>query len=95
MNDERIMTLHPQGKKGVNILKTKYEQIRETMLAIIDANGDIPFQELTEQLQQQLSGRFDGKIIWYSVTVKQDLEARGIIEQLPNVSPQRLRRAST
>ncbi len=27
MNEEKIMTLHPQGKKGVNILKQRYEPI--------------------------------------------------------------------
>ena len=28
-NQERIMTLHPQEKKGVNILKTKYDVIKD------------------------------------------------------------------
>jgi len=25
MEEERILTLHPQGKKGVNILRRRYE----------------------------------------------------------------------
>jgi hypothetical protein len=29
--EEKILTLHPQGKKGVNILKRRYNQIKEAI----------------------------------------------------------------
>ena len=28
MEEEKILTLHPQGKKGVNILKRRYDVIK-------------------------------------------------------------------
>jgi hypothetical protein len=29
MKEEKIMTRHPQGKKGVNILKRRYDTIKD------------------------------------------------------------------
>lgn len=82
---DKILTQHPEGKRGVNIDRTKYDQVRS---AILDAT----FQELNEAVGRHLEGRFDGSIGWYFTTVKLDLEARGEIERLPGSSPQRIRR---
>ena len=49
---------------------------------------------LTASIGQQLDGNFDGSIGWYVTTVKLDLEARGVIERVPNVTPQQLRLVS-
>jgi hypothetical protein len=49
------------------------------------------FKELTEEVRGSLEGSFDGSISWYFTTVKLDLEARGVIERIPNKAPQRLR----
>lgn len=90
---ERIMTLHPEGKQGVNIEKDKYEGIKAAILKSIQARGTIPFQELPDAVEANLDGPFDGSIGWYTTTVKLDLEARGVIERLPGRSPQELRMA--
>ncbi len=90
-NEERILTLHPQGKKGVNILKSKYDLIAEYLLAKIKAEGPITFESLGDQAVEDLSDRFEGKVLWYVVTVKLDLEARKIIERVPKTSPHQLR----
>jgi hypothetical protein len=39
----------------------------------------------------ELSDTFDGKVVWYILTVKLDLEARGIIERIPKINPHKLR----
>lgn len=93
--DERILTMHPSGKKGVNILKTKYDQIAELMLHLIKKEGDISYEDLNDRMVDQLTGNFDGSIPWYVVTVKLDLEARAMIERIPKTSPHRLRLKST
>jgi hypothetical protein len=92
--EERIMTLHPQGKAGVNIGRQRYDLIREAILDSIQAHGEITFKELTEDVRRKLEGRFDGAVSWYVTTVKLDLEARGLIERIPNRTPQRLRLVS-
>ena len=89
--DDKIMTLHPLGKTGVNISKAKYEQIREAILASIREHGEISFSDLAADVTRRLEGNFDGSITWYVTTVKLDLEARGEIERIAGKSPQMLR----
>ncbi len=85
------MTVHPQGKKGVNILKSKYDQIAQFILDTIEKEGAITYQEVSDRAETQLGPTFDGKVVWYVVSVKLDLEARGIIERIPKTSPHQLR----
>ena len=87
---DKMMTLHPEGKAGVNIDKAKYDAVRGAILAAIGDQGELAFGDLPDAVGQQLTD-FDGSIGWYTTTVKLDLEARGEIERLPGVSPQRLR----
>lgn len=89
--EEKIMTLHPKGKKGVNILKRCYEVIKEFIIENIKKHGEITYEHLDNLEIKQLYDSFDGKVIWYVVTVKLDLEARGIIARIPKTNPQKLR----
>ncbi len=95
MSEERILTQHPQGKDGVNILKSKYDVISQFILKTIEEHKEISFDELTDLADETLSSSFDGKVIWYMVTVKLDLEARGLIERVPKTSPHKLRLVNT
>lgn len=91
MEDQKIMTLHPDPtKKGVNISLKKYEMMRDTILGIISQRGTITFTDLTAEAQKELEGVFDGNVPWYVVSVKQDLEARKIIRRVNARSPQQL-----
>ena len=89
--EEKILTLHPQGKKGVNILKRRYDMIRAFILETLKEHKQISFEELSDLAVEKLSRNFDGKVLWYIVSVKLDLEARGIIERVPKTSPHQLR----
>jgi hypothetical protein len=93
LTEDRIVTLHPEGKQGVNVSRQKYELVRATILNTIYAAGEITFLQLFNDVIQQLTGDFDGSIGWYITTVKLDLEARGLIERNTTTSPQRLRLA--
>ena len=88
---EKIQTLHPQGKKGVNIAREKYDFIKDFILRTMKSQDEISYQDLNEAAKEQLTETFDGSVPWYVVTVKLDLEARGIIERVPKSSPHRLR----
>ncbi|MEL7002252.1 MAG: hypothetical protein AAFN93_05895 [Bacteroidota bacterium] len=89
--EEKILTLHPQGKRGVNIKKEKYDQIREYILSVLNERKDITFNLLSDKAVEELSDTFDGKVLWYLVTVKLDLEARGEIERITEVGGHKLR----
>lgn len=91
MTEEKIMTLHPKGKKGVNILKRRYDIIKDFIVKTVQEHKEISFEELTDLAVDKLTETFDGKVIWYIVTVKLDLEARDIIERIPKNSPHKIR----
>jgi len=80
--EERILTLHPRGKRGVNISKAKYEMIKEAILEGL-RKGGLTHHELTHAVERKLKGKFEGSIPWYMEGTKLDLEARGIIERAP------------
>lgn len=90
MSNEKIMTLHPQGRAGANLSKAKYEAVRTAILQVIGERGEIEFRDLDGAVSAHL-GHFDGAIGWYTTNVKLDLEARGLIERIPGSVPQRLR----
>jgi hypothetical protein len=92
---ERVLTLHPEGKNGVNVDKQKYPVVREAILESLRSAGEMTFKALTEDVRRELEGTFDGSISWYVTTVKLDLEARGEIERVPGKKPQHLRLTGT
>ncbi len=91
MTEEKILTLHPQGKKGVNILKRRYDHIKDFILQKLEETDEMTFDQMSDLAEEELTGTFDGKVLWYLVTVKLDLEARKSIERVPKTSPHKLR----
>jgi len=85
---EKILTKHPDGKAGVNIEKKKYEQMKTTIINILDKKKQMTFNGLMREVEKKLEGKFNGSIGWYYTTVKLDLEARKIISRIPGTSPQ-------
>lgn len=94
MEKDKFQTLHPGGKKGVNLSLDKYIQIKKFIIDTLSANSEITFEDLAEHAVLILKDKFDGSVLWYITTVKLDLEARGIIERVPKTSPHKLKLAS-
>lgn len=94
--EERILTLHPEGKNGVNIEKAKYDAVRDALLNAIPADDDgVALKSLSATVRPHLSEELfpaSKSVTWYVMAVKQDLEARGLIEQVAGRRPQHLRR---
>ena len=92
---ERIMTLHPAGKSGVNIEKARYETMRRALLKVIPRRAEgVAFRDLPQLVRPHLDHEVfgDASTTWYVTTIKLDLEARGLVEQVPAKRPQHLRR---
>ena len=70
------MTLHPGGKKGVNIEVSKYDRVRSAILDSLDVPKR--FDLFFEDVKARLDG-FEGSLAWYVETVKLDLEARSLV----------------
>jgi len=91
--EEKILTLHPEGKQGVNISKDKYDTIRKAILSILEEQEETLFKDLPAAVDRKLEASFDSSTTWYVTTVKLDQEARGLIVRIPKSNPQRLRLA--
>lgn len=87
------------GSGGTRIKKSTYELFRRLLLEAIPADDDgIAYRELPRLIEPRVPRELlktRGSCSWYVTSVKLDLEARGEIERLPGVRPQRLRRLST
>ena len=83
---EKILTLHPQGKKGVHIDRSKYDVMRETILGLLKGKP-LTHVELTKAVEGTLKGRFEGSVPWYMEATKLDLEARRAIERVEGKGP--------
>lgn len=90
---EKIRTLHPDKKQGVNISKEKYEIIREAILCVLKTQKEITFMNLSRAVEKEVHGKFDGSVTWYVTTVKLDMEARGEIKRVPSSRPQLVKMA--
>ena len=85
---DKIRTLHPEKKQGVNISKEKYDVIRNAILCILKTQKEMTFMNLSRAVEKEVNGNFDGSVTWYVTTVKLDMEARGEIKRVPNSRPQ-------
>jgi hypothetical protein len=89
---ETIVTLHPDpARQGININKQKYETVRAAILNEIHERGEVALTDLFDTLVFKLGGKFNDAIVWYLIHIKPDLEARGLIEFVPDTNPPRLR----
>lgn len=92
--DDRIYAQHPDpDKQGVRIARDRYDAVRGAIEEALEREGTLTFTELRAAVENALDDRFDGSPGWYYVTVKLDLEARGVIERVPGARPQQLRLA--
>ena len=88
--EERIITLHPEGKRGVNISLARYQAVRRAILTSLADGRDLTFAELGHAVEQSLQG-FAGSITWYYTCVKLDLEAREEIKCVRSPGAQTIR----
>ncbi|NLX47040.1 MAG: hypothetical protein GXY70_02540 [Euryarchaeota archaeon] len=80
MDGKKVLTLHPQGKKGRSIDRRKYELTRLAILQCLE-NDDMTQDELVRCVVERPKGKFEGSKGWYMESVKLDLEARKGIER--------------
>ncbi|MEO0649742.1 MAG: hypothetical protein AAFZ65_03580 [Planctomycetota bacterium] len=93
---DRILTLHPEGKQGVRIERSKYNAVCGALRELVPTTETgIALKDLRERMPAALERRkfpAEASVGWYLIAVKQDLEARGELEVVPGARPQHLRR---
>jgi hypothetical protein len=86
-----------KGSRGFAVTAEKYEPIRKAILASATRNKEgVSFKELVASVNGLVGKELfpkQGSVSWYTKVVQLDLEADGQIERVPDVTPQRVRRA--
>lgn len=72
------------------ICRIQYETMRNFIISVMTKENEIPFNKLLEKANQNFTTEFSGSVAWCLLTVKLDLEARGIITNTFNLQHKRL-----
>ena len=85
------------GKKPTRIDRWKFDAVRRAILTVLPRKGEgVLFTDLTGLVKKRLHPDELTKLgapMWYVTVVKLELEVRGEIHRVPDVTPQRLLRA--
>ena len=85
-----------KGSRGFAVTEEKYEPIRKAILASLPRNGTgLAFKELVEAVSTRVPKELypkAGSVSWYTKVVQLDLEAKGLVERVAGVTPQRVRK---
>lgn len=87
---ELFDTMHPEGKHAPTVVKSSYDRIKARIISYLETHGTSKLKDITGDVERNVSN-LEKSTTWYVNVVKLDLEARGIIERVPNKSPQQLR----
>ena len=91
VDKDKILTLHPAGKKGVNISLVIYNLIKSFIVDTLQKKGVVSYKDLDQLANEMLGDKIDGSVSWYFVTVKLDLEARNLICRIEGKSGHQLK----
>lgn len=94
--EEKILCRTPTpGKKPTRLDAARFAAYRTAILSVLRARREpVPFKELSALVKEHFDGNGtqpEGSVGWNVTTVKLELEVRGEIERLPEVTPQKLR----
>lgn len=81
--EQRIQCLHPQGKHAPSVSINTYYLFEKAITAILQHKQPLAFYDLVEEIKKYFEKnriKFEGSIDWFAITVKNHLEATGIIE---------------
>lgn len=80
---EKVEIINPNTGRRMNIDKAVYDLISKTIYQVLKKQSPITFTELLDGVHdcfKQQETKFDGNVGWYTVSVKHDMHARGVIE---------------
>ena len=79
----KVQCIHPEGKQAPAIAAETYSLFEKAIYHALKGKKGISFSALTEEIEKYFAKQktvFDGSIGWYSVHVKNHMEATGIIK---------------
>ena len=80
---QKVECVHPRTGRRMRIDKNIYDQISKAIYHSLKAGQDLTYTQIVGGIRdcfQEKGTGFKGSLEWYAVTVKNDMEARGIIQ---------------
>lgn len=82
-NSQKVECLNPNTGGKMNIDQKTYDIFSKAIYHTLRKNQPLSFTQIVEGIHdyfRQQKTKFDGSVSWYAVTVKHDMQSRGIIE---------------
>lgn len=79
----KTITTHPQTKREMKVDAAIYESVKAAILQSLKGSKGKTFTELTDDVVKIVRKKvpaFKGSIPWYTISIRLDLETRGIVE---------------
>jgi hypothetical protein len=80
---KKISTTHPRSKREMKIDEAIYKPFKNAIIQSLKGSRGKTFTELTDDvvriIRRKMPG-FKGAISWYTISIRLDLETRGIVE---------------
>lgn len=80
---KKIVVTHPRTGSGFAIDEAIYKPFKAAILESLKGNKGKTFTELTDDVVKLIRKRipaFKGSIPWYTISIRLDLETKGIVE---------------
>lgn len=80
---QKVECLNPNTGRKMNVDKSVYDRIAKAVYHTLKKEAPLTFTQLQQGVEdclQQQKTQFDGSVAWYTVTVKNDLHARAVID---------------
>ena len=78
-----VECLNPNTGRRMNIEKTTYELFSKAIYHVVKSGKAITFTQIVEGVEDCFKKdkiKFKGAVAWYTITVKNDMHARGILK---------------
>ena len=80
---QKVECLNPTTGGRMNIDKTIYDQVSKAIYHTLKTGKALTYTQIVEGVNdcfKKQKTKFDGSVEWYTVTVKHDMHARGILK---------------
>lgn len=80
---QKVELLNPNTGRKMNIDKATYELVSKAIYHVLKKQPSVTFTQLCQGVETYLTKqatKFEGHIGWYTISIKHDMHARGVIE---------------
>jgi hypothetical protein len=80
---KKITTIHPRTSSRLNIAAEIYEPFKAAIIQSLKGSKGKTFTALTKDVAKIIKNKmpfFKGSVAWYTISIRLDLETRGIVE---------------